>query len=260
MPDDLLSIGRFARLCRLSVKQLRHYDEAGLLPPSRVDPATGYRYYTAAQAGDALTIALLRDLDVPLAAIARVLAADGVDRAAALTAERDRLAEKIARDTERLALLERLADGVLPAYTLEVVDEPALDLAAVRATATRADLGEKVGGCIGALLAAVGGRAWRPPVWGLFPLDVDGSFEVGAGVRADDTPGTVRVRLPAGRSVTTVHTGGYAELPLAYTAVFSWIHERGLRPLPPVREAYLVAPGEAAPHELVTRIVVPVAE
>lgn len=260
MPDDLLTIGRFARLCRLSVKQLRHYDEAGLLLPARVDPATGYRYYTAAQAGDALTIALLRDLDVPLAAIAAVLAAHGPERAAALQAERDRLAAKIARDTERLALLERLADGVLPAYRMDVADEPAHDLAAVRATATRADLGEKIGGCIGAVMAAVGGRAWTPPLWGLFPLDVDGEMSIAAAVRAEAAPGTVRVRLPAGRAVTTVHTGGYAELPLAYTALFSWIHERGLRPLAPVREAYLVTPGEAETHELVTRIVIPVAE
>ncbi|WP_328414801.1 MULTISPECIES: GyrI-like domain-containing protein [unclassified Micromonospora] len=52
----------------------------------------------------------------------------------------------------------------------------------------------------------------------------------------------------------------YAELPLADTALFSWIHERGLRPLAPVREAYLVTPGETEPHERATRIAVPVAE
>ncbi|MFD0684136.1 MerR family DNA-binding transcriptional regulator [Actinomadura fibrosa] len=66
MSDDLLPIGRFARLCRLSVKQLRHYDDLGLLVPARVDPASGYRYYRPAQARDALSIGLLRSLDVPL--------------------------------------------------------------------------------------------------------------------------------------------------------------------------------------------------
>ncbi|WP_317986253.1 hypothetical protein [Streptomyces sp. KD18] len=41
--DELLTTRRFARLCRLSVKQLRHYDETGLPAPARVDPASGYR-------------------------------------------------------------------------------------------------------------------------------------------------------------------------------------------------------------------------
>ncbi|MET7302578.1 MerR family transcriptional regulator [Embleya sp. NPDC005575] len=73
--EELLTIGRFARLCRLSVKQLRHYDDVGLLRPVRVDRATGYRYYATDQARDALTVALLREIDVPPAVIAETLAA-----------------------------------------------------------------------------------------------------------------------------------------------------------------------------------------
>src|SRR5262249_23656105 len=64
--EVLMSIGGFARLCRLSVKQLRHYDDLGLLRPAQVDPDSGYRYYRADQARDALSIGLLRSLDVPL--------------------------------------------------------------------------------------------------------------------------------------------------------------------------------------------------
>jgi DNA-binding transcriptional MerR regulator len=44
-----LSIGEFARRSRLSVKALRLYDERGVLVPARVDEASGYRYYDAAQ-------------------------------------------------------------------------------------------------------------------------------------------------------------------------------------------------------------------
>ncbi|WP_345407311.1 MerR family DNA-binding transcriptional regulator [Nonomuraea salmonea] len=69
MDEELLPIGRFARLARLSVKQLRRYDELGLLRPAHVDEATGYRYYRAAQARQALSIGLLRSLDVPLAVV-----------------------------------------------------------------------------------------------------------------------------------------------------------------------------------------------
>jgi hypothetical protein len=80
MPEELLAIGRFARLCRLGVKQLRHYDEVGLLPPARIDAFTGYRYYSRHQVRDAVAIALLRSLDVPLPTIAQVLAGDEAAR------------------------------------------------------------------------------------------------------------------------------------------------------------------------------------
>ncbi|GII81421.1 hypothetical protein Sru01_64030 [Sphaerisporangium rufum] len=53
MHGELLTIGRFARLCRLSVKRLRHYDELGLLAPVHVDAGSGYRYYAAGQVGPA---------------------------------------------------------------------------------------------------------------------------------------------------------------------------------------------------------------
>jgi hypothetical protein len=43
--DELLTIGQFARMCWLSVKTLRLYDEVGLLHPAYVDVVTNYRYY-----------------------------------------------------------------------------------------------------------------------------------------------------------------------------------------------------------------------
>ncbi|MGV9269882.1 MerR family transcriptional regulator [Kitasatospora sp. NPDC003701] len=76
-PETLLTIGEFARRSRLSLKALRLYDRLGLLTPARVDPVTGYRSYGAAQVERARLIVLLRRLDMPLAAVADVLAADG---------------------------------------------------------------------------------------------------------------------------------------------------------------------------------------
>lgn len=71
--DELMTIGRFARLAGLSVGTLRHYDEVGLLPPASVDPATGYRRYRRDQAGRARTIAMLRWDDLPIEEIRQVV-------------------------------------------------------------------------------------------------------------------------------------------------------------------------------------------
>ncbi len=73
--DELLTIGRMARLSGLSIKALRHYGELGLLQPAQVDPSTGYRRYGTGQLERARLIRRLRDLDVPLADVRAVLAA-----------------------------------------------------------------------------------------------------------------------------------------------------------------------------------------
>ena len=68
----LLTIGAFARASRLSPKALRLYDELGLLPPARVDPSSGYRFYAPEQLERARLVAWLRRLGMPLARIREV--------------------------------------------------------------------------------------------------------------------------------------------------------------------------------------------
>jgi DNA-binding transcriptional MerR regulator len=76
-----ISIGEFARRSRLSLKALRLYDERGVLVPSRVDQASGYRYYGTAQLDEARLVVMLRQLQLPLAAIKELLACDPADAA-----------------------------------------------------------------------------------------------------------------------------------------------------------------------------------
>ena len=74
-PEDLLSIGAFANLTRLSIKALRLYDQLGLLQPQWVDPQSGYRFYGVEQLASARMIRNMREMDMPLATIRQVLAA-----------------------------------------------------------------------------------------------------------------------------------------------------------------------------------------
>jgi DNA-binding transcriptional MerR regulator len=75
-PDELIPIGRFARLAGLSIGALRHYDELGILRPADVDRFTAYRRYRREQLETARTIRRLRDLELPIDEIRAVLAAD----------------------------------------------------------------------------------------------------------------------------------------------------------------------------------------
>ncbi len=81
-----VSIGDFARRSRLSIKALRLYDELGVLVPARVDEASGYRYYDVGQVDEARLVVMLRQLQLPLAAIRDLLACDPVDAAERIAA------------------------------------------------------------------------------------------------------------------------------------------------------------------------------
>jgi DNA-binding transcriptional MerR regulator len=80
-PKDLLSIGTFASMTRLSMKALRLYDELGILQPLHIDLQSGYRFYGVDQLPSARMIRSLRDIDMPLATIRRVLAVMPVSQA-----------------------------------------------------------------------------------------------------------------------------------------------------------------------------------
>ncbi len=59
-------IGEFSKLCQVSVKTLRYYEEIGLLKPLEVDQWTGYRYYDIAQLKRMTRIAYLKRLGFTL--------------------------------------------------------------------------------------------------------------------------------------------------------------------------------------------------
>ena len=110
MDDDLLPIGRFARLTGLTIGALRHYDEAGVLEPADVDPATGYRRYRRDQVATARAVAALRDLELSLPAIRALLDADDpATRGDILRDERSRLEARTARLQRALHRLNMLA-------------------------------------------------------------------------------------------------------------------------------------------------------
>ena len=71
--SELRSIGELARASGLTVSALRFYDRSGVLAPARVDPVTGYRWYTEEQLDPARLVAGLRRVGMPLAGIAEAL-------------------------------------------------------------------------------------------------------------------------------------------------------------------------------------------
>jgi DNA-binding transcriptional MerR regulator len=116
---DLMTIGAFAGRTRLSAKALRLYDRLGLLPPARVDPDSGYRFYGEDQVATARLIALLRRLGMPLTAIADIAAKPPGEAAEAVGAYWADV-ESVTADRRVLAsyIRAKLTGGDMPSYDI----------------------------------------------------------------------------------------------------------------------------------------------
>ena len=129
----MFAIGEFARHGRVSVRMLRHYDAIGLLRPAHVDPATGYRSYTAGQLADLNRIVALKDLGFSLEQV-RTMIVDKISPAelrALLTIRRAELESTVAESHARLAQVEsrlRGIEGDLPAADVVIKELPAVRL------------------------------------------------------------------------------------------------------------------------------------
>ena len=105
------SIQEVARLAHTTSRTLRHYDELGLLPPSRIG-ANGYRYYDERALVRLQRILMLRDLGLGLTAIGEVLARHAGEAEALrshlewLRQERERLDRQIRSVEDTIGTLE----------------------------------------------------------------------------------------------------------------------------------------------------------
>ncbi|MFE7909146.1 MerR family transcriptional regulator [Streptomyces albogriseolus] len=282
--EELLSIGAFAARSRLSAKALRLYDRLGLLAPARVDADTGYRYYRTGQVEQARLVALLRQLDMPLARIAEVVdAGDGAAQARRLDAY---WADVEARHASQRTLADylrgRLSGRSLAMYgkfTVETVDVPEQ----VVITESRHILADELPAWIGASLGrleegarACGGVAGSPFVvyHSEVSVESDGPAEAcvpvadGAAARAwaaergraRGTAVRVEPAMRLARTRITKAQVAHPQILAAFEAVEAWMREQGLTYAGPCREIYFADWDAAGPQDPVCDVAFPVAE
>ena len=80
MGKGYFSIGNAAKQAHMTTATLRHYDHIGLVKPSKVDPYTNYRYYTADDLTRLNTVHALQQMDLPLQEIKKLLEYDDIKK------------------------------------------------------------------------------------------------------------------------------------------------------------------------------------
>jgi len=266
-PNNLLSIGNFASMTRLSIKALRLYDQLGILQPLHIDPQSGYRYYGVDQVLGARMIRNMRDMDMPLATIRRMLAVLPVSQAQAELLVRQHL-ETRERQLEQIRWQDRQFTKILKPeankMNLEVVvkDIPSQQIISITRRHTVDGLGKQEEMDIGALFGLANEQGAQPmgAPFGIYHGPVseieDGPVETCIAVNGKiEGRGEIEVKqLEGGKGASVIITGDqchYPELLAAYDAGADWIQKNGYEMVGSPREIWYTGPGPDAKWEIV---------
>ncbi len=243
-----LTIGEFAQLTHLSVRTLRRYHESGLLEPASVDPDSGYRYYASEQIPTAQVIHRLRELDVPLADVAKILATeDAQERAGLVGGHLRRLEAELDRTRAAVTSLRHLLrpdDGELP---VELRSVAASTVAGIEGVVDHEDILPWYDEAMAELDAAVAGLPASGPPGGHYANELftggRGTVLVHRPVADPPTRGRVRpVDLAPVELAVVVHSGLHDDIDVTYGRLGAWVVDHALAVDGPVHETYLVGP------------------
>jgi DNA-binding transcriptional MerR regulator/effector-binding domain-containing protein len=249
----VFTIGDFSKITGLTVKTLRFYHEQGLLTPTHVDEATGYRYYDHSKIETARIISRLRSLDFTLDEIHEIQQKAGDDadlrdvmeRQKAVIETSIRRSQDILRSLRQFLSHEKEMRRIMAQATFQI-EEKAVDpirIAGIRTKGRYSDCG--------VAFARIGKRFGRhicgKPLLLHYDAEYredDADYEACMPVRSGKSVDEIAVReLAGGRCVSLLHRGPYDELGRSYAQILDYIRKRGLEAIIPTREIYHKGPG-----------------
>jgi DNA-binding transcriptional MerR regulator len=256
----MFTIGDFARHGRVSVRMLRHYDAIGLLRPAHVDPASGYRYYGAAQLARLNRIIALKDLGFTLQQVQDIVdeKVGAEELRGMLRLRRAELETAMAAAGARLNQVEaRLraieSEGRMPTNDVVIKSVPTVRVAELTATAAGfgpEDIGPVIGPLYDELFRRLDSAGVTPTGPGVAYYEDapegGGRISVHAAVQvsAPLQDGAFRVLdLPSlDRAATIVHRGSMDTVLPTVQTLARWIDAHGYRSTGYPREINLECP------------------
>jgi len=135
----MFRIGEFSQIARVTIDTLRHYDALGLLKPEKVDPFTGYRYYSARQLLSLNRILALKEIGFSLEEIARIFQENltteqlrGMLQGQLIRAQSEAESAQLRQERILTRLHYLNLEDNMPKYEVSVKPGEALTIAAIR--------------------------------------------------------------------------------------------------------------------------------
>ncbi len=271
----IFKIGDFSRLCRVTVRALRYYDEIGLLKPAKVDQFTGYRYYSLDQLPKLNHIVMLKGIGLSLDDISRLLhngmPIDHIRQL--LQVKQTEIQERLNQDGGRLRRVEIWLDkirkeGIMPSdMYIQRKEIPKLRVVSKREIGTYEDTPDKLRE---ELMRQIRQPENRESVKVTGPAmmlchdeeykEKDADIEMAVPISGEiiiNEP-LIKVKtLPKCRVISAIYKGSYHNIEKAYTQIFEYVERHNLEIVTPTRELYFNSPEEVPEDELLTEIQCP---
>jgi DNA-binding transcriptional MerR regulator len=264
---DLMTIGAFAERTRLSAKALRLYDQLGLVPPARIDPASGYRFYSEDQVDGARLVAQLRRLGMPLTIIADVVAKLPNEAAEAIGGYWADIESVTAERRALVSYIQARLKGVdMARYDIQIREIPDRTLAAITRHVHAGQTDAFFDGAFARLRAAgpgIEGIAGCPFVvyYGEVSDDSDGPVELCRPVAADPADPDLQARLESSHEEVFIRVAmkdmGWPALAPAVDALDAWVREHRRAPAGALRQVLIADQRTADPDTPVCDLSVP---
>jgi effector-binding domain-containing protein len=264
----LYQIGEFSRICSISIKALRHYQEFGLLEPSLIDEETSYRYYSEKLLERARMISDLRSLEFSLQEISDIFneMSEDDDLSEVIKKKSQLIDGKIAQlqnvQTQMniiLAMNENMNERTLmdnPSQ-INIVTVPDQTIATIRFKGRYTDVGiyfKKIFKAAGMQIQGKAATLYFDE--GYKEEDADMECYVPVKKKVSNTEVNCRV-LKGGKAYCFNHVGPYDSISTSYKKLFDFFNENNISISFPCREIYHKGPGmifKGNPKKYITEI------
>jgi len=271
----LLSIGEFSKICEVSTKTLRYYDEIGLINPDEINPESGYRYYSIRQLKKMLFINRLKSYHFSLEEIKAILELeeDQSEEKFMFTLNRKRreIQEKLNAFEYTLKQMSNdilnLEKGIpimsyLDNIEVQLVETQTMNILYMRKMMSSDDYAAGYGKYFSRLyekaatekltLLGTPMTIYHRPEYN--PAGNDTEFAI----PIEETVKGTR-DLPGGLCAKSVLKGSYAELTSVYAKLKEWVENEGYEMVKSPYEIYVTDPNQATvPEAIVTEVYFPV--
>ncbi|MGM1047419.1 MAG: MerR family transcriptional regulator [Bacillota bacterium] len=271
----MLSIGEFSKICEVSTKTLRYYDEIGLIHPDEINLENGYRYYSIRQLKKMLFINRLKSYHFSLEEIRAILELEEdqseENLCSALNRKRREIQEKLNAFEYTLKQMSNdilnLEKGIpmmsyLDNIEVQLVETQPMNILYMRQMMSSDDYALGYGKYFSRLYEKIATEKltllgtpmtiYHSPEYN--PIGNDTEFAIPI---VETVKGTRD--LPGGLCAKSVVKGSYAELTSVYAKLREWVENEGYELVKSPYEVYVTDPNQATvPEDMVTEVYFPV--
>ncbi|MEC2074914.1 MerR family transcriptional regulator [Metabacillus fastidiosus] len=271
----MLSIGEFSKICGVSTKTLRYYDEIGLIHPEEINPDSGYRYYSISQLKKMIFINRLKSYHFSLEEIKTILESEEDQSEeklwSALNQKRKEIQERLNAFEYTLKQMSNdisnLEKGISIMSSLDNIEVQLVEMETTNILYTRQmmssdDYALGYGKYFSRLYEKIATE--KLTLLGM-PITIYHSPEYNP--TGNDTEFAIPIEesvkgtrdLPGGLCAKSVLKGPYSELTSVYAKLMEWVENEGYELVKSPYEVYVTDPNQAAVLEdMVTEVYFPV--